>query len=142
MPVDYQKQLDGIKTTFSLARGEYLKAYPQAKMYPNVDSYQQSYKRAKDIIISSNADIFTLENELRGNVSSLGKDIESINEKIAQIKSTNQKLEDKSSNMEGADKGANVRFINSRQLSYTALYRTIFLTMIGIYTIGKLRSQT
>lgn len=141
MSVDYQKKLDGIKTSFSLASDEYLTSFPQSQIYPNVNNYQDAHKRSKDLIKSINSDLFILENEISSNISSFGKEIKSINRNIQKIKEINENLEKESSNIEGKDKGAKVRFINSKQLSYTALYKTIFLTIIGFYTFIKLRKQ-
>lgn len=140
MSVNLQKNLDGLKTSFSLAKDEYYKTYPDAKLYPKVESYQQPYNRAKDIITSTNADLFVLENETRGKINKLSNEIESIDEKINEIKKTNEALELKLSNMEGTDEGAKVRFNNSRLSSYTSLYKTIFLTIVSFYTISKMRS--
>lgn len=142
MTADYQKKLDGLNTSFSLAKDEYFKAYPQAKLYPKVSNYQKPYERAKEIITSTNSDLFVLENEIRSNISKISKDMKSIDDKINEVKNSNEKLQIKSSSMEGSDKGAKVRFINSRQSSYTALYKSIFLTVIGFYTVSKLRKST
>jgi hypothetical protein len=141
MSGDYQNKLEALKTAFCLGRDEYYNTYVEAKKNPSSESAQAAYNRAKNAVTTANSDLFVLENVVRGRINELTEKISSFDEKISEIKNTNQSLDEKSSKMQGTDKGAKVRFVNSRQASYTLLYKTIAITIISFYTISKLRGQ-
>lgn len=141
MSIKYQNELDVLKQAFSLGRDEYYNTYVEAKKNPSSESAQNAYNRAKNAVTTANSDLFVLENEVRSKINELTDNISSFDKRINKMKNINQNLEEKSSKMQGTDKGAKVRFVNSRQASYTLLYKTIAITIIGFYTISKLRGQ-
>lgn len=139
MAVNYQKKLDGIKTQFSLATDEYVSSYPQAELYPNVNSYQIPFRNADQALTDANVGLFTLEGELRSTVSKLGDELKVVDTKIDELKDANEKLSQKASDIKGAYKGAEGRSINARQTSYLTLYGSLTLAVVGYFTYKMVR---
>lgn len=139
MAKNFQQKLDNLKTQFALAVDEYISSYPQAQQYPNVVSYLTPFRNAEQAITDANAGLFSLEGEVRADVTSLGKELKVTDQKIDQIKSANSKLSQKASDIKGADKGAEGRSTNARQTSYMALYGSAILAVAGYFAYKTVR---
>lgn len=137
---DYQTRLDNIKTTFSLAKDEYISTYPNSKLYPNVSSYQDPFINAKNTINSINADLFVLENETGSRIENLSNEIEDASVRISDLKNDNKQLEEDSTNMKGSDQGSKKRYIDSQQRSFLELYSSVALGVIAFFTFTKMRN--
>lgn len=139
MAVNYQKKLDNLKTQFSLASDEYIQSYPQAHQYPDVTSYQIPYRSANQAITDANAGLFSLEGEIRSAVTKLGDELKVADNRIDDLRKTNDKLSQKASDIKGADKGAEGRSNDARQTSYLTLYSSITLAIVGYFTYKAVR---
>lgn len=139
MAKNFQQKLTNLKTQFSLAVDEYIASYPQAQQYPSVESYLTPFRNAEQAITNANAELFSLEGEVRSDVTKLGKELKVTDQKIDQLKDTNEKLSQKASDIKGADKGAEGRSTNARQTSYLALYSSATLLVAGYLAYKAVR---
>lgn len=139
MDKNFQKRLSNLKTQFSLAVDEYIATYPQAKQYPNVVTYQTPFRNAEQAITDANAGLFSLEGEVRADVTKLANELKQTDRKIDQLKEANEELSQKASDIKGADKGAEGRSTNARQNSYMAMYSSAALVVVGYLAYKAVR---
>lgn len=142
MAVNYQKKLDNLKTQFSLASDEFVQSYPQAQQFPNINSYQVPFRNANQAITDANADLFSLEGEVRSAVTELARNLKVVDDKIDQLRDNNDKLSQKASDIKGADKGAEGRSENARQTSYLTLYGSLTLAGVAYFTYKMVRHSS
>lgn len=142
MTVNYDKKLNGIRTTFSLASDEYVNNFANAKVYPNVDSYTRPWNSVKQSLEDANGDLFALDAQLNSDISKLSTEIVEIDKRIAELRAINVKLEQQLQNMVASDNAASGRYQDSKQTSYLALYRTLVLSVIAYLLFDRMRRQT
>ena len=139
MAKNFQKKLSDYETQFSLAREEYVNTYAQAKQYPNVVRYLSPFRNAEQAITDANAGLFSLEGEVRSEVTNLANQLKQTDRKIDELKETNDQLKQESSDIKGADKGAEGRSENARQTSYMSMYSSAALLAVGYFAYKAVR---
>lgn len=138
---DFQQRLNDIETTFNLATEEYISNYPKAKMNPGVKSYQLPLQNAVRSINEANAELFSIESELNGNIEKYGNSISVSNNYISDLKTTNKVLEQNVDDIKGSDKGSIKRYRNSQRRSFLDLYSSIALAVAAYFTFNKMRAM-
>lgn len=139
MAKNFQKKLSDYETQFSLASGEYVDTYAQAKQYPNVVRHITPFRNAEQAITDANAGLFSLEGEVRSEVTKLANQLKQTDRKIDELKETNDQLKQESSDIKGADKGAEGRSENARQTSYMSMYSSAALLAVGFFAYKAIR---
>lgn len=139
MSNNFQKKLSDLKTQFSLATGEYVETYAHAKQYPNVARHLTPFRNAEQAITDANAGLFSLEGEVRSNVTKLANQLKQTDTKIDELKETNDQLKKKARDIKGEDKGAEGRSTNARQTSYMAMYSSAALLAVGYFAYKAVR---
>lgn len=130
MDKKFERQLNNIKTTFSLASDEYISTYPNAKIFENSNTYQQPFRRDRQTLSEANADLFELDAQVNTRIDKQQKDIRKLNKEIAELKRINKELEQKLSNLKSSDRASIGRYGNSQERSFVNLY--IGLTLAAV----------
>lgn len=130
MDKKFDKQLNNIKTTFSLASDEYISSYPNAKIFQGSESYQRPFRRDRQTLSEANADLFELDAQVNSKIDQQQVIIQKLNKQISELKIINEKLENELANLKSSDRAAIGRYTNSQERSFISLYTG--LTLAGV----------
>lgn len=134
----FEKRLDDIKTTFSLASQEYVSSYPNAKIFSGSQVYEQPFNNARQTLTNSEADLFELDAVVNTRINKQIADIENLNNRIAELKETNNSLKTELANVKSSDRAAIGRYENSQKRSFLGLYYGVTLGIVAIVTYSKM----
>lgn len=133
----FEQQLNNINTTFSLATQEYISSYPNAKIFPGSSAYQTPFQRDRQTISNTKSDLFELDAVVNTKIDTQMTEVTSLDNKINEVRTINEKLELELANLKASDKAALGRYDNSRERSYLQVYVGLTLCMVatGSYMI-------
>lgn len=138
MNKQFEKQLNNIKTTFSLASQEYISSYPNAKIFAGSDAYQRPFNTDRQTLSNANADLFELDAQVNTRINKQLVDIEKLDRKIAELKEINKKLTAELSNIKSSDRAAIGRYENSQKRSFLGIYYGLTLGAVAIATYNHM----
>jgi TATA-binding protein-associated factor Taf7 len=143
MAKKFEKQLNDLNTTFSLATQEYISSYPNAKIFPGSPSYQAPFKRDRQTISNTRSDLFELDAVVNSTIDEQMKEVTTLDKKINEVRLINEKLEQELATLKASDRAAIGRYANNRERSYLQVYVGLSLCVIaaGTYMVMA-RPQT
>ena len=97
------------------------------------------FRNAEQAVTDANAGLFSLEGEVRSEVTKLANQLKQTDRKIDELKETNDQLKQEASDIKGADKGAEGRSENARQNSYMSMYSSAALLAVGFFAYKAIR---
>jgi len=138
MNKQFEKRLNNIKTTFSLASQEYVDSYPNAKIFAGSQMYQRPFNNDRQTLSDANADLFELDAQVNTRINKQLVDIEKLDRRIAELKEINKNLKAELANLKSSDRASIGRYENSQKRSFLGLYYGLTLGTVALVTYNKL----
>jgi cell shape-determining protein MreC len=138
MNKQFEKKLNNIKTTFSLASQEYVSSYPNAKIFAGSQAYQRPFNTDRQTLSDANGDLFELDAQVNTRINKQLVDIEKLDRRIAELKEINKKLTAELANIRSSDRAAIGRYENSQERSFLGLYYGLTLGAVAIVTYNHM----
>jgi hypothetical protein len=137
-PEEYINKLDEFNGIMKLLLDDFKKDYVNAKMYPNNQDIQAKYQNTISNINQTQSKLFSMSNDIQGNIDDINKQISDLNQLIAIERNKNKEVRKKLEMIEDKHNSALEMISDYKeiyQINYLRNWALFLSTIICIFTI-------